>query len=354
MQTCPRCGAENQDTRAACWNCFGQLRPPATTAPRRIVLKEQEPAEPAAVEPTAAAEAGTPNDVQAAGAPIPELAETEGEAERAPIDLDGPTEAVPVAERDEPMVERQPIAGLEETPSDPGAGAEVVAPEGEEPAPLVETPPIAGTAAPSYPESPAPRREVPSETLRERPARPKALLIGVPLVVLVLAALAAWWFLLANPSPAPAAEDYVTAMAAAMSGDVTKLEAVCTADSKGEIDSLSRMMGMMPKAPGFAFEMSAEKVEGISVNGPRAEVNLSVSTAFGDTGTKMTQPVRVALVREGPIFRRHWKVDLPATNRLAQEDAQRMMQKMFPKGVPGQTPSGPGVPGAPQMRPAPR
>ncbi|MDI6814353.1 MAG: hypothetical protein QMD10_12605, partial [Desulfitobacteriaceae bacterium] len=29
MQTCPRCGADNRDDRASCWNCFGQLAKPA-------------------------------------------------------------------------------------------------------------------------------------------------------------------------------------------------------------------------------------------------------------------------------------------------------------------------------------
>ncbi|MDH7481331.1 MAG: hypothetical protein QHH26_05040 [Armatimonadota bacterium] len=29
MQICPRCGSENTDNRAACWNCFAQLSQPA-------------------------------------------------------------------------------------------------------------------------------------------------------------------------------------------------------------------------------------------------------------------------------------------------------------------------------------
>ncbi|MCL6518835.1 MAG: hypothetical protein K6T99_03320 [Armatimonadetes bacterium] len=29
MQICPRCGSENEDNRAACWNCFAQLSKPA-------------------------------------------------------------------------------------------------------------------------------------------------------------------------------------------------------------------------------------------------------------------------------------------------------------------------------------
>ena len=33
---CPRCSADNDDARAACWSCFAQLRPPADSKPQTI------------------------------------------------------------------------------------------------------------------------------------------------------------------------------------------------------------------------------------------------------------------------------------------------------------------------------
>lgn len=41
---CPRCGAENDDARAACWNCFAQLHPSAGAKPLKIEPKKTRPA----------------------------------------------------------------------------------------------------------------------------------------------------------------------------------------------------------------------------------------------------------------------------------------------------------------------
>lgn len=39
---CPRCGMDNDDSRVACWNCFAQLKPPASGKPLKIDLRKQE------------------------------------------------------------------------------------------------------------------------------------------------------------------------------------------------------------------------------------------------------------------------------------------------------------------------
>ncbi|MCL6630177.1 MAG: hypothetical protein K6U00_11310, partial [Armatimonadetes bacterium] len=39
---CPRCGMDNEDSRVACWNCFAQLKPPASGKPLKIDLRKQE------------------------------------------------------------------------------------------------------------------------------------------------------------------------------------------------------------------------------------------------------------------------------------------------------------------------
>lgn len=336
MQTCPRCGAENDEARAACWNCFGQLKLPIRTAAKRVVLKDQKPAE-AATEPEAPAGPEASNDVSAVGTPIPELAENETEDERAPIDLDELAQAVSVA-------------GPEETAPVPGAEAEVRAPEHRETAPAPEVMPTGGVTAP--PGAPAAQPEAALERRRsERPARARRFPVFIPLVILVLGALAAWWFLLANPSPSPVAKRYVPALAAAMSGDTTELQAICTPGSRAYIASMRKMMSTVPTPPGFALKMTAGEINSVSVTGGRAEVGLTANTSFGDTQMQVSSPLRVALIREGSMLRRKWKVDLAATNRLAQEDARRMFQQLSPEGMPGKAP---GVPSAPAMPPTPK
>ncbi len=336
MQTCPRCGAENDEARAACWSCFGQLKLPIRTPATRVVVKDQKPSE-AVAEPEAPSGPGASNDVSAVGTPIPELAENETGDERAPIDLDEPAQAVSAA-------------GSEETAPAPGAEleaaeAEVQPPEHQETAPAPEVMPTGSVAVP--PGEPAPRAEMPLERRRSaRPARRRRFLIFIPLVILVLAGLAAWWFLLANPSPSPVATRYVPALAAAMSGDTTELQAICTPGSRAEIASMRKMMSTMPTPPGFALKMTAGEIDSVSVTGGRAEVGLTASISFGDPQMQVSSPVRVALVREGSMLRRKWKIDLAATNRLTQEEARRMFERLSPKGTPG-------VPSAPAMPPTP-
>ena len=84
---CPRCGADNDDARAACWNCFAQIHPPAGSKPRTIQASKPQavPAAPPqqAPTPTPAPEPVIP--------PPPQVAEEESEAAAPePLDLGEP------------------------------------------------------------------------------------------------------------------------------------------------------------------------------------------------------------------------------------------------------------------------
>ena len=72
---CPRCSADNDDARAACWSCFAQLQPPAGSKPQTIQSSKPQPvpAMPARQEP-----APTPAPEPVAAQP-PQLVEEEPE-----------------------------------------------------------------------------------------------------------------------------------------------------------------------------------------------------------------------------------------------------------------------------------
>ncbi|HUV05873.1 MAG TPA: hypothetical protein VMX94_12290 [Armatimonadota bacterium] len=89
---CPRCGADNNDARVACWNCFAQLHAPASAKPRNIELTRPKavPAMPPQQEPTP-----TPPP-EPVVAPPPQIAEEEPEAAAPePLDLGEPAAESP-------------------------------------------------------------------------------------------------------------------------------------------------------------------------------------------------------------------------------------------------------------------
>lgn len=94
MQFCPRCGAKNQDSRAACWKCLGQLQKADSKKVQRILLADDN-------EQAAGFQPATEPELEpVAAVPIPELAEPEPAP--API-LDVPSvEADPEAVAEEP------------------------------------------------------------------------------------------------------------------------------------------------------------------------------------------------------------------------------------------------------------
>lgn len=102
MQYCPRCGTANQDDRAACWKCFGQLRQVAGKKAQSILLTDAEPP----------ASTSTPLAIEMEEAPaaepiqIPELVEPVPETPA--VEQEMPLQ---VAEEYEPVVADQPVAG---------------------------------------------------------------------------------------------------------------------------------------------------------------------------------------------------------------------------------------------------
>jgi len=142
---CPRCGVENDDSRAACWNCFAQLRPSADADARKPQPKpskaerkkgKQEPiVEPVAAPAPAAAEAA-PIAEEAPSVPfeMPPTLETEEPA--APVVETPPT---PAEETETAFVGGIPLGGATEpVESEPAAesarvtGPPLMKPETEE------------------------------------------------------------------------------------------------------------------------------------------------------------------------------------------------------------------------------
>lgn len=122
---CPRCGAENEDARAACWNCFAQLRAPAGAKPLKVEPKKAKPV--AAVQPVPEPEPVPEIEPEPEAAPAaeevaaPALAEA---AEAATADSKVLDLGEPVAKAAEPAVEVEPAAEVQPEPEPIPAPAE--------------------------------------------------------------------------------------------------------------------------------------------------------------------------------------------------------------------------------------
>ena len=370
---CPRCDAENSDTRAACWKCFAQLHPPEGTKPQAGEIKKGKLAPVTKSEPEAATIPIAEPELEPAELPV-----EEAEPSDTPIISSDETPTPPVEEKEEipqPM-STEKVFDLDEHIPESGyvvPGLAEPAPEVEEetsteidqPAVVEETdaeteeepgmdwedlpifdPDAVDEAAPAV--APAPTTE--SSPIKEKrkdraadkedsaPAKPKPrrganFLLLIIIGVLVIGLLAAWWFILWNPSPVPVAKEYIGAMNAAMAGDSQNLASICTAESQASIDSAVRALGQM-KMSGFAVQMTAGEIESVAVTGNTAQVRLNVNTSVSNMQMQVSKPMPIALVREGSAIRRQWKVDMAATSRLAAEDAKAMLQKVFPGGIP--------------------
>ena len=296
---CPKCGAENQGSRASCWNCFAQLGSsgdiPAKPSPKKV--KPVAPPEP------------EPN---------------------------------PVAAPEEPAL----IIDFGQT----SAPAEMGEPDSPEPQPNYIVPGLAETTD-DAPEAPRASRET-----NRKSSGGKKFPVIIPVIIVLAALVAAWWFLLANPSPEPVAKQYISAMQAVMSGDTQPLQSIVSASSQSRVASMNSMSGMMKGLGASGVKLDIQKVDSCTVTGDKAEVMLSVKTTLVNMPQMgIDLPMSVALVREGSPVRRKWKVDLDATNQLQAKSMQGMIKGIFPKGMPsmpgGMPPGMPQMPGG--MPPAP-
>jgi len=180
--------------------------------------------------------------------------------------------------------------------------------------------PQPGAAPASKPMIERPRMAQASKTSGQKSS------VAAPVIILVvLAIIAAWWFLLANPSPVPAAKGYVT-------------------------EKLNMFAGMMPAG----VKPEAGSVKDVNVTGDRAVVSVDIKTSMMGINTSVAQ--RLALVKEGSFFAKKWRVDEAATMQLQIEDAGKMMNQfrgmMNQNGAQGQMPGMP--PGFGKMSPNPQ
>lgn len=348
---CPRCGADNSEGRVACWNCYAQLRPAQDAKPEKAEAKKPEKkgkkAEPEQVEQAAPPIEEPDAAAEEPIAPAPLVAEEQPATEESTV-LDLDAASAPVI--DFGSSETQ-VVDLSESPLGIGYVVPGLAEpeEKQEEIPAVEAPdlpvfdpdnlePVA--PPPPKPEPPAPTPRVMRERpKKEKPSGRRGIPAVIPLLIIMLAILAAaWWFFLGKPSPAPVAKSYIEAVGVAISGDTSKLKAVCTASSQQQIDTGFQAMKNMKMPGGFTLQVTAGDVTNTTVTGNTAIVTINASYGIGTSGVKASMPMRVALVKEGSFIKPQWKVDMNETNRLAQEDAKAMMQKMFPGGMPSGVP----------------
>ena len=150
---CPRCGVENSDDRAACWNCFAQLRQSAD-------VKGRKP-EPKPSKADRKKGKGQPAPEPAVAPVIPELA----------------PEEIPQAAVEEPVLAEEPVA----------RAPLVTPPPAETPADEVDTSPVARESAPVpldvLPVIPIPAPPEPSVESETEPAQPEesTFVAGIPL-----------------------------------------------------------------------------------------------------------------------------------------------------------------------------
>ena len=166
----------------------------------------------------------------------------------------------------------------------------------------------------SHTEKPA-TEERPREVPKRAPARVassggRRFPIAIPLVVVVAVLVAAWWFILANPSPVPAAKRSMEALASTLStGDVKPFKEVVSSGSQQSADQLGAIAGMLKSAN---LKLTVGEVKGTTIQGSQATVKLDITiSAMGRTQT-VTAPLR--MVKEGSIIRRQWKLDLGTGN----------------------------------------
>ena len=92
---CPRCNMDNDDARAACWNCFAQLKPSMASKPVVIKFQKQETKE---VELTSPSPTQSPEEAVVASSPPVEHPHAKPEVEIATDSSAQEVEEIPVAD----------------------------------------------------------------------------------------------------------------------------------------------------------------------------------------------------------------------------------------------------------------
>ncbi|MHB0999481.1 MAG: hypothetical protein ACYC27_09565 [Armatimonadota bacterium] len=151
-------------------------------------------------------------------------------------------------------------------------------------------------------------REVPRVNRSEPSRGGKGFPAVIPIVVVLVALIAAWWFLLANPKPEAAAKRFVEAMNSMVSGDTKPLKSIASADSKNIIGELPDMASQPPGGQGL--KITVGDIKSCTVTGNKADVNIETGISIGGKEFPFKVPMNVSLVKEGSFICPKWKVDL--------------------------------------------
>jgi hypothetical protein len=193
-----------------------------------------------------------------------------------------------------------------------------------------EAPPLAPEAQAAPPPIAQAQARPVEEPAQPPPARGRSILMPA-IIVIVIALVAVWWFVLANPSPAPAAKEFVASVDALMAGDTTRLSAVTSAGSQKDVGRMGKVFEPF-RTRRLKVGFTAGEVISSDVSGSTALLQVEVRMGVPKTTAQVTVPLHVALVKEGSVLKREWKVDLSATGRYW---AQEMPKGIRPSDQPG-------------------
>lgn len=326
MTICPRCGAENKEGRRACWNCWTLLTeddapPAATPLPEVEPLPVPEPLPEPEPDPLPTPEPEPLPEV--VPEPLPEVvSEPLPEAEPEPLPVPEPEplpepkpapvteiafDDTPSAPVDDPVIESaaHPLDELEFAPEADDL------PVPDEPAieDAIPGPPVEEDGAHAH----APDAALPlandftfvAESVTRNSRRGERLLLGlaIGLSLLIIGAVAAWYFSFhAKPhagAPADAAQAYLSALTA---GDISSQSQLATSDSRGQ------------HLPTWVTLSSAGLIGATTVNGDAAAAPLQVTLILTPAGAAPGEPVipltltvttSLPLARDGET----WRVD---------------------------------------------
>lgn len=345
MQTCPRCGAQNPDARAACIVCLAQLRKPGAQQVVRDA-KQSKQSEPEAQLSSTVSEARQETVVsstvaEAEATMLEEQVETSSAPEQSVTTE--PSEAELKAESDSPRF----VLDVEETTAERKQTKTAVSREeslpGSRPTPgerpETRIPDDASRKTFSVEEA---RRQARAR-LAKKQKRTSAAWVALALVVVV--GVAVWWFISGNPSPADSAKAFVHTINPLYNGDLEPLRTICTSESTRNIASADIALGSILPVQLPSVMLSPLRVDSVTVKGKTAEVKLTVRYAHLESNKVGEFPMHVALVKEGSFLRPIWKVDLTATQRLQQQE--RGTLENLAQQLRNMTQTSPLIPGMP-------
>lgn len=370
---CPRCNAQNDESRHSCWNCFAQLhqaegvklaKPPKEKRPKKgkvaaPPIPEPEPQAEVVEEVTAPIEepadtpAFEPTPVMSEAEMVRDSVEAEAEAPEIPAN---DTFAFPTFEPEEepatapdfgvPQIEEQQA---EETTLEPDAShpdqlqdwdqeqelggpqvldlsdTELIVPglvdldaaEDETPiepeaAPVEKSPESTSSAPEVQPEEPAAEEEQPPDDTPpdEGDKKPRSPLFGLLVIALILL-FGAWMLANSYPSPGSVAQNFVRAVDSVMAGDAERLSQVSSEASQPDV---VRMEEVFRPFRNDRLQLQVFPVEIVSETVTNGNANVVVEVNIGIMGATQAQgPLSVFLVKEGSFPRKQWKTDLKAT-----------------------------------------